>query len=368
MSVIGQRVLRREDPRFLTGTARYVDNLPLPGALHATFVRSPIAHARVVSIDTSAAATVPDTRVLTHADLDLGPLPVIFPRIDTRIPRPVMATDRVRHVGEIVAVVLTATRAAGLDAAELVAVDYDPLPVLVDVEEAARDELLLFPEVGTNTCSHLPDDPAPGLFDGCEVVLSGRLKSQRIAPGPMEPRAAAATLDETGRLVCWLSTQTPHTDRARLADALGLELERIRVIGPDVGGGFGAKGLTVEETLVVWLARHLGGPVRWIESRSEHMLAIGHARSQILDFTIGGSRDGRVEAYKLHCLQDVGAYPWIGAYLPQLTRKMTTGVYAIPRAHYEGRSVATNTTPITAFRGAGRPEARQADRRLRCRA
>ena len=355
MSVIGQRVLRKEDPRFLTGRGRYVDNLELDAALHATFVRSPFPHARIVDVDASAT----DARVLTAADVGLQPRAVHFPGIDDRMRRPPLARDVVRFAGEIVAVVLTESRADGVDQAELVFVDYDPLPVVIDPEEALRGETLLFPEAGTNVCAEL-EGGDEDLFDGCEVVASGRVVSQRMAPAPLEPRSTAAWLDGDGRLHAWLSTQTPHSDRDGLAEALGLDAAQVRVVGPDVGGGFGAKGLSAEDLIVAWLARETGRPVRWTESRSENMLAIGHARAQIMDFTIGGSRDGVVEAYRLDVVHDAGAYPWIGAFLPMLTKWMQTGVYAIPRVAYASRSVVTNTAPTTAFRGAGRPEAAQA--------
>ena len=358
--MIGQRVLRREDPRFLTGRGRYVDNLALPGACHATFVRSPLAHARIVGIDASGLDAIDGARVFTAVDVDLAPIAMSFPGVDTRMPRPVLAQDVVRFVGEIIAVVLTEERAEGVDAAELVHVDYDPLPVVVDAAEAARDEVLLFPEVGTNVCHRLaPEERNESLFEGCEVVVSGRVVSQRMAPAPLEPRASAAAVGEDGRLTAWLSTQTPHQDRAGLAAALGLEEEQVRVVGPDVGGGFGAKGLSAEDRIIAWLALHTGRPVRWAETRAENMLAIGHARAQTMDFTLGGTRDGKLEAYRLEVLHEAGGYPWVGAFLPYLTRLMACGVYVIPSVEFHGLSVVTNTAPVTAFRGAGRPEAAQ---------
>jgi carbon-monoxide dehydrogenase large subunit len=358
--VIGQRVLRKEDPRFLTGRGRYVDNLPLDGALYATFVRSPFAHARIVDIDVSGVEAIEGAQVFTAADLDVEPIGMHFPGVETGMPRPVLARDVVRYVGEIVAVVLTEERAEGVDAAELVFIDFEPLPALVDPEAAARDEVLLFPEVGTNVCHRLaPEEPNANLFDGCEVVASGRVVSQRIAPAPLEPRASAAVFGDDGRLTVWLSTQSPHQDRAGLAAALGLELEQVRVVGPDVGGGFGAKMLSAEDRIVAWLARHTGRPVRWAETRGENMLAIGHGRAQRMDFTIGGTRDGRIEAYRVEVLHEAGAYPAVGAFLPFLTRLMLCGVYAIPTVEFDAISVVTNTAPVTAFRGAGRPEAAQ---------
>jgi len=357
MSVIGQRVLRKEDPRFLTGLGRYVDNLELDGALHATFVRSPFAHARIEEID---ASMVEDgARVLTSADVDLADRPPAIGFIEQRMARPPLAREVVRYAGDIVAVVLTETREQGIDAAEHVHVDYDPLTPVVDPEDSLRGEILLFPDVGNNICAHVPPAGDDGIFEGCEVVVHGRVVSQRMAPAPLEPRSTAAWFED-GRLHAWLSTQTPHNDRDGLAAALGLDAADVRVVGPDVGGGFGAKGLSAEDVIVAWLARETGRPVRWTESRSENMLAIGHARAQRMDFTIGGSRDGKVQAYKLDVLHDAGAYPGVGAFLPMLTRWMQAGVYAIPETAYVSNSVVTNTAPTTAFRGAGRPEAAQA--------
>ena len=358
---MGQRVLRSEDSRFLRGEGLYVENIDLPDALQVTFVRSPYAHARVVDVDASEALALPGTQVFTAADVGLGTFqPPPFPGLDQRMGRPFLAERVVRFVGDIVAVVLTGSRADGVDAAELVAVDYDPLPAAVDPEQALAGDVLLFPEAGTNICMSHPAERDESLFDGCDVLVSGRLVSQRLAACPLEPRACAAVVADDGRLTMWLSTQTPHQDRDHLAMILGLEPGDVRVVAPDVGGGFGAKMLGVEEILVAWLARHTGRPVRWTESRSENMVAMNHGRAAILDFTIGGSRDGAIEAFRLRILQDVGAYPRIGAVLPGFTALMASGVYAIPRIETEFTCVATNTTPIGPFRGAGRPEATQA--------
>jgi carbon-monoxide dehydrogenase large subunit len=362
MSILGHRVLRKEDPRFLRGEGRYVENLPLEGALAVTFVRSPFAHARIAGIDASAAVALPNVQVLTGADVDVGPFgPPHLPGLEQGMGRPLVVVDRARFVGEIVAIVVSEGRAAGADAAELVVVDYEPLPAAVRPADAAKDEVLLFPEVGTNVAarSGSPEHDA-GLFDGCDVVVSDTLVSQRMAPCPLEPRSAAAELGADGRITAWLSTQTPHQDRLGIAETLGLEPSQLRVIAPDVGGGFGAKQLNVEDVLLVWLARRLGRPVRWTETRSESMLALPHGRAAHLEFTVGGTRDGKVLAYRLGILQDGGAYPLLGSFLPNLTALLSSGVYAIPRIEVEGRSVVTNTTPISAFRGAGRPEACQA--------
>jgi aerobic carbon-monoxide dehydrogenase large subunit len=359
MNVIGQRVLRKEDPRFLRGEGRYVDNLPLENALRVTFVRSPFAHAKINGIDTSAAKELPGVQVFTAADLNLGKAFVPPPfGVDEKMWRPFIAVDAVRFVGEIVAAVVSEGRAAGEDAAELVVVDYDPLPAVTDPLEALKDEVLLFPDHGTNVVRRDPVSDDQSFFEGCDVVVSGSLRSQRMAACPLEPRSSAAIF-ENGKLTAWLSTQTPHQDRDGLAGTLGLEPTQVRVVGPDVGGGFGAKGLSAEDVVICGLARHLGKPVRWTESRSENMVAMNQGRAQVNTFTIGASRDGEVKAYRLGVVQDVGAYANIGAFLPNLTALMACGVYKIPKVEIAISVVATSTTPIGPFRGAGRPEATQ---------
>src|SRR6185437_2966377 len=258
VSILGNRVLRTEDDRFLRGRGTYVENLDLEGAASITFVRSLLAHAKIGGIDKSTAEAIPGVRVLTADDVDLptfGPLPFGFP---DDMGRPVVAKDVVRFVGEIVAIVVSDYRATGADAAELVMVDYDPLPVVVDPQEALKDETLLFPDAGSNVASRTqpPAAHAADLFDGCDVTVSGTLVSQRMAPCPLEPRSTAAQFED-GRLTVWLSTQTPHQDRDAIAGMVGMEPSEVRVIAPDVGGGFGAKivsssGLT-EEIMVSWL-------------------------------------------------------------------------------------------------------------------
>jgi carbon-monoxide dehydrogenase large subunit len=353
---VGRRVLRKEDPRFLTGEGRYVENLDLEGALHVTFVRSPFPHARIGGIDTSL---VEGARVLTGADVGLEPIAPSMAMIERRMARPPVARDVVRFAGDIVAIVLADSREEGVDAAELVFVDYEPLTAVVDLHESLAGGALLYPDAETNVCAHVARDADEDIFAGCEVVTRGRVISQRMAPAPLEPRSTTAVVGEDGRVHAWLTTQTPHSDRDGIASALGVESSEVRVVGRDVGGGFGAKTLSTEDIIVSWLARETGRPVRWTESRSESMLAMGHARAQVMDFTIGGTREGKVEAFRLDVLHDAGAYPGVGAFLPMLTHWMQTGVYDIPHIAYESNSVVTNTAPTTAFRGAGRPEAAQ---------
>ncbi len=360
-NVVGQRVRRREDPRFLTGKGQYVDDLQPEGALHVQFVRSYMAHAKITGIDAEAAREMPGVQVFTAADTDLGVnAPPPFIPVDPKMFRPFIASETVRFVGDIVAVVLSETREGAYDAAELVAVDYEPLPVVTDLREAANDDVLLFEDVGTNTCINVPPaDPDPNLFDGCEVVISGSIESPRLAACPVEPRATIAQFGDDGRLTVWLSTQTPHQDKMVLGLVLGLEPDQVRVIAPDVGGGFGGKGLDVEDVIMGWLARATSRTVRWTETRSENLIAMHHGRAQLLDFELGGSRDGKVAALRVKITQDAGAYPGLGAFLGNLTALMSSGVYAIPKIETTVSAVVTNTTQTAAVRGAGRPEATQ---------
>ena len=290
-NVLGQRIRRVEDPRFLRGEGTYVENLELTDALHVTFVRSPYAHARITEIDASAALELPSTQVFTAADVGLGMFPL--PPSSSSIPAcssPSSSRIPSGTSGDIVAVVVTESRAAGIDAAELVMVDYEPLPVVVDPRRALRGRDAAVPRGRHERlrARSSPGERDEGLFDGCDVVVSGSLVSQRLAACPLEPRSAAAVKGDDGRLTIWLSTQMPHNDRFGLAHALGLDPGGVRVVGPDVGGGFGAKGLAVEDVLVAWLALQTGRPARWTETRSESMVALRQGRGQVLEFTIGG--------------------------------------------------------------------------------
>ncbi|MFL5829943.1 MAG: xanthine dehydrogenase family protein molybdopterin-binding subunit [Solirubrobacteraceae bacterium] len=360
-NVVGQRVRRREDPRFLTGKGQYVDDLPLEETLHVTFVRSPWAHARVTSVNTDAAAALPGAQVFSAADVDLAVLPAPpFVGADEQMYRPFLAAEKARFAGDIVAVALADTRGGSVDAAELVEVEYDPLPAVTDIEEAARDEVLLYEDLGTNTCLAVPvQNPDEQLFAECDVVTKGRIFSPRLAACPVEPRATVARWDEEGKLHIWLSTQTPHQDKMVLGLLLGLQPEQVRVVAPDVGGGFGGKGLDAEDVLVAWLARATGKTVRWTETRSENLVAMHHGRAQRIDFEIGGGRDGVIQALRVSILQDAGAYPGIGAFLANLTALMSCGVYRIAKFESEVKAVVTNSTPTGPVRGAGRPEATQ---------
>jgi len=367
VSILGTRVLRTEDPRFLTTGGVYTADVAderLAGACHVHFVRSTVAHARLRSVDVSAALELPGVvAAFTGQDLasaGMRPVSPPMPNMNGEMTWPLLARDVVRFVGEAVAVVVTEHPHQGEDAAELVDVDYEMLPAVVDMDEAATDEVLLFPAAGTNVVVAFGDrdELDPGLFEGCDVVVSHTVANQRVAPAPMETRAAAAAWDGQGRLTAWIPNQGAVGTRDALADMLGIDGSAIRVITPDVGGAFGAKfGADPEHAVVCWVARQIGRPTRWTETRNENLLAMTHGRAQRQVLTIGGNRDGAVLAYRLEILQDSGAYPRFGAFLPFLTILMAPGPYAIPRAEAVARSVATNTTPVGAYRGAGRPEA-----------
>jgi carbon-monoxide dehydrogenase large subunit len=358
MSILGNRVVRTEDPRLLTVGGTYVGDVRLPDAAYVTYLRSPMAHARITAIDTSAALASPGVlAVVTGADVQLPPYPLDFPYLPDTMPRPYLATGVVRFVGEPVAAIITEERAQGPDAADLVIVDYEPLPVVIDPEVALSGEVLLFPEVGTNVCATIADDGTTIDWSECDVVVRQTIVNQRVAPSPLEVRAAASRWEPDGRLTHWAAAQGAHPVRDLLASIYGVATDQVRVIVPDVGGGFGAKLHSPEELLCPWLARHIGRPVTWVETRTESMLGLPHGRAQRQDIEIGGTRDGKVLAYRLTILQDAGAYPRIAAFLPNLTRMMLTGTYDIPQAQCVSQSVLTNTVPTGAYRGAGRPEA-----------
>jgi carbon-monoxide dehydrogenase large subunit len=357
--VLGSPVRRVEDERLLVGAGNYVADLAPPGAGRVTYVRSTEAHARLAAVRTAAAAAAPGVlAVVTAADLDLAPIPPPLPAFDQRMRRPWLADGVVRFVGEPVAAIVSATREQGADAAELVEVDYDWLEPVPDVDAADGGEVVLFPEAGDNVVFSVGQPARPDLFDGCEVVVRQRQVIQRLAPCPLEGRAAAAAWDGDGRLTFWASTQAPHRVRDALAGALGLAPGRVRVICPEVGGAFGAKGSPYpDELLVAWLARRAGRPLAWVESRSESMLGLSHGRAQVQQIALGGRRDGTLLAYRLEVLQDCGAYPRFAGFMPSRARQLASGAYAIPRIEAGGRSLVTTTVPVGPYRGAGRPEA-----------
>ena len=358
-SILGTRVLRTEDPELLLGAGRYVDDLRLPGALHAVFVRSDHAHGRIVDIELDEARQAPGVvGVFTAADLALRPFHGMA-KVHDHFARPPLATDTVRFVGEAVAVVVADTEVHARDAAALVWVDVESLPAVIDPEDALADGApVLFTDHGDNVAVTTTDELQPEIFGDADIVVRGRFVNQRIAVAPMEPHAAAATVDEAGRVVVYGSTQMPHLLYGLLQRSLGLNADQLRVITPHVGGGFGGKaGMYPEQLVVAALAKRLQRPVTWINSRSEDMLALAHSRAQIQYVELGCKRDGTFTGLRVHLVGDGGAYPGLGSFLPAGTRRMSNGTYAFTGIQFDIAVAATNTTPTGAYRGAGRPEA-----------
>jgi len=358
MSILGNRVVRKEDPALLTTGGNYVDDITVDGALHVVYVRSMVAHGNITSIDVTEARAAPGVvDVVTNADLTIGDIKP-FMLLNQSLTRPVLARERVRYVGEPIVAVVAESRAAAVDAAELVIVDIEPLPVIIDPRDALADDAIhLFPQIATNVAMHSDHNGEPISFANCDVVVTQTTVNQRLAPAPIENRSAIAWWED-GRLVLELGCQGTHPIRNTVSEIYGLEHDQMRVICPDVGGGFGAKAHAAPEAVVLGeLSRRTGRPVRWTETRSENMTGMGHGRGQIQTVTLGGTKDGDLLAYKIEILQDAGGYPNMGAILPYATRIMATGVYDIPAVEVSSKSVATNTTPTGAYRGAGRPEA-----------
>ncbi|MBJ7507884.1 MAG: xanthine dehydrogenase family protein molybdopterin-binding subunit [Ilumatobacteraceae bacterium] len=365
-SILGNRVLRKEDPKFLTTGGEYVDDLlnepRLVGGLHVTYARSSAAHARVLSIDTSDAESMPGVvAVFTAASLDLQPVPAAF---NPMVARTLLASDKVRYVGEPIVAIVTETREQGEDAAEAIIVDYDYLEAFVDLETSMASSTHIYESAGSNvvfdtTALGIPENTGDAYFEGCEVIVKGRFLNQRVAPCPLEVRGAAAVWGDDGRLTQWLSTQHAQGAVAPIAAANGVAETQVHILTPDVGGGFGAKiGAYPEELLLGVIAKKVGRAVKWRETRSESMVALGHGRAQLQYITLGGTKAGKVTHYQLWAIQDSGGFADMGTILaPFMTRPMSSGVYAIPNIECRTTSVVTNTTPVVAYRGAGRPEA-----------
>ncbi|MGW5716918.1 xanthine dehydrogenase family protein molybdopterin-binding subunit [Amycolatopsis sp. NPDC003865] len=377
---VGKSRRRKEDERLITGRTRWTDNLTLPGMLHMAVLRSPFAHAKIVSIDTSAAKGAPGViAVYTGKDLDpdgaIG-MPCAWPITpDMKAPRrPVLAADRVNFAGEGVAVVVARSSAEAHDALEEIDVEYDELPVVLDMEAAIADgAALVHEELGTNTNAVWKFDSAEAGTGGnvedaissSEVVLKRRFRQQRLVPAFMEPRACV--VDPTGaQITVWAATQVPHILRVMSALTLGIPEHKLRVIAPDVGGGFGGKiGVLPEEMMALLVAQKLDKPVKWNETRSETMLAAHHGRDQIQDITISATRDGQVTGLKVELLANLGAYNGlVGPGVPILGAFMFNAIYKIPAYHFACTNVYTTTTLTDAYRGAGRPEATFAIERI----
>jgi len=371
MSILGTRVVRVEDPDLLTIGGKYVDDLAPADAVHLTFVRSVMAHALITSIDTSEAASLPGVvGVFTATDLGLEEVPPSMGLVNQKMLRTWLASDRVRYVGDPIVAIASETRQVGVDAAELVFVDYEPLDAVVDPADALEGNTLLYPNhVENNICFAVPGENDDSFFDDCEVTVTLQFKNPRLAVAPIEPRSTIAKWskaeDGTPQLTQWATTQGAHGTRDTLAGATGTAPENVRVICPDVGGAFGGKNGGYPEDIVVSLvARVLDRPVRWHETRSENMTNMVHSRGCDFTGTLGGDRDGTMKAFRHHTLQDGGAYPAVGSVLPFISKMVATGVYKIPKLEFSATAVVTNTTPMGAYRGAGRPEATHAIERM----
>ena len=371
--LMGAAVKRKEDPRLLRGRATYVEDVTLAGLHHVAFVRSPHAHARIRTIDTAAAARLPGVlRVVTGREIRAlcKPLPLGGSGSEgggaasaegaARKHYP-LAAGRVRHVGEAVAAVVATTAALAADAAQAVRVDWEPLPAVADPFAAMADGAPRLHADAPRNVEHehaiRAGDP-DGAFARARRVVRQRMVSQRLCGVPLEGRAALAAPDPTtGGVVLWATNQAPHSLRNDLAAVLGLPQTAVRVIAPEVGGGFGVKfNCYPEDATLAALARQLGVPLRWAETRAEHMLATTHGRAQVADVEAAVEDDGTVTALRLHVTADIGAYP-IFTFIPDLTLMMGVGVYKIPSVDLKSTCVFTNSTPVAAYRGAGRPEA-----------
>jgi len=363
---VGRSMRRKEDPRLITGQATYIDDIVLPGTLHVVLVRSPEAHARIVSIDASAALAREGVHaVLTGEDLDLqAPLPMAWvpPGVQVNTPEHwPLARGEVNHVGDPVAAVFAEEKYLAVDAAEDVLVEYESLPVVIDPEAAlAEGSPLVHEALGTNK-SHewsLGGGDVDAALAEAEVVVERRIVNHRTAGAAIEPRGVVAEY-RGGALTMWSSTQVPHFVRLFMSMMLGLSEERIRIIAPEVGGGFGSK-LQVygEEALLAWAARRLGRPVKWTETRSENMAVSHHGRDQVATVRFGAKRDGTITAIHSHIVADLGAYHMLlTPAVPSLGAFVMTGCYKVPNVKTDIVGVFTNKMPTDAIRGAGRPEA-----------
>ncbi len=371
---IGRDRRRKEDQRLITGRTRWTDNLTLPGMLHLAMVRSPFAHATITGIDTAAAEQSPNVvAVLTGADLaeTQGTLINAWPITpDQKAPtHPPMPSDRVTFAGEIVAVVAARTAAEARDAAELVDVEYDELPAALDLKDAAADTVLAHPDLGTNKSAYWVFDSAEAgtggdveepieKARGDGIVIEREYRQQRLIPAFMEPRSVV--VDPTSeQLTIWSATQIPHILRFALAATTGIPESKIRVIAPDVGGGFGGKlQTTPEEWLAVAIARRLAKPVKYTETRSESLMSGHHGRDQWQKLTLAAEKDGTVTGFKVELLADMGAYvSLVGGGVPVLGAFMFNAIYKFPAYRFGCQTVLTNKTWTDAYRGAGRPEA-----------
>ena len=339
MSILGNSVLRVEDDGLLTGSSPFTADLITSDTLHASFIRSPVAHGNLVSVTS-------DHDLHTAASLGLPKL-VPWPPTPDRYARDLLVVDRVRYVGDPIAAVTGKNAGEAEDLAGDVDVEIEPLSAVVSAQESSEVAFEVEPLVD------------PSALEDAEVVVEATFVNQKLAPVPLETNSILVVPDDDGAGLCiWVSTQFPWDNQASIAAALNLEPDRVRVIAPAVGGGFGAKGHTYPEHIVVAaIAHRTGQPVAWQETRSENLLNMTPGRGQTQKVALGAKHDGAITGLRVEVIADAGAYPHVGAWLPNYTRLMCTGTYRIPRIDFRARSMVTNTAPVGAYRGAGRPEA-----------
>ena len=362
---VGQRVRRTEDPRLIKGLAHYVDDINLPGTLHVAFVRSVYAHAKISNVDTSAALAAPGVvAVYTGKDVQkIGPVPCASALPGLKVPdHRVLAGDKVYFVGHPIAAVVATDRYAARDAVDLVAVDYDDLPVVTDVEAAAAGGTVIHESFGDNIAYKMTagEGDIDAAFAAAERTVKQRILHRRLAPIAMEPRGVLARyFPGEEELTLWSSTQIPHLMRTQVALMIGIPENKLRVITPEVGGGFGSKlNVYAEEALLAWISMQLNKPVKWIETRRENIQATIHGRGQVGDIEVAFKNDGTITGLRYTVFADLGAYhQLLTPAIPTLTGLMLSGAYKIPAIQINITGCFTNKMATDAYRGAGRPEA-----------
>jgi len=356
---VGQRVKRTEDPRLIKGLAHYVDDITLPGTLHVSFVRSIYAHARITSIETEAALTVPGVvAVYTGADIagKIGPVPCASALPELKVPdHRVLAQDKVYFVGHPIAAVVATDRYAARDAVDLVMVDYEELPAVTDVEAAAAGGPVIHEAFGNNIAYKMTsgEGDIDAAFAAADRTVKQRILHTRLAPIAMEPRGVLARyFPGEEELTLWSSTQIPHLMRTQVALMIGIPENKLRVITPEVGGGFGSKlNVYAEEALLGWISMQLGKPVKWIETRRENMQATIHGRGQIGDVEIAFKNDGTLTGLRYSVFADMGAYhQLLTPAIPTLTGLMLSGAYKIPAIQMNITACFTNKVATDAYR------------------
>jgi carbon-monoxide dehydrogenase large subunit len=376
---IGKARKRKEDARLITGKTTWTDNMVLPGMLHLAVVRSPVAHAKITNVELSAAQQAPGV-IAVYSGRDFadeqGSIPCAWPVTPDMVNpgHPSVAVEEVNHVGEAVAVIVARSKTAAQDAVELVDIDYDPLPVVLDMEQAtAENAHLCHDHITSNESFNFVFDGGEAgtcgdtdeAFANADVVVSRRFVQQRLIPAFMEPRSVVVQ-PQGDNYTMWASTQIPHILRVMLSMITGVPEHKLRVIAPDVGGGFGGKlQVTPEEVIALLVARRLGKPVKWTETRSESLMSAHHGRDQIQYIDIAADREGTIKGLRCRILSDMGAYlRLVSPGIPILGAFMYVGIYKFPAYRFECRGVFTNKTPTDAYRGAGRPEATFAVERI----